>query len=315
MGGLSIKNLYILRDDARLEQREEELQIVAPQMPKEHVPVAMVASVMVLGRAQVTTQALRLCLTNGIPLHYGTHGGKLLGTCLPYEKGRLELRLRQYAAYQDDKYRLSLARAFLQGKVRRQLMVIQAYRKRLTDAPAQERYFEGQLAKAAKVKSMDALLGLEGEMARRYFAQFGAFLRHMPWQGRSRQPPRDPVNALLSLCYMLVLGDLISAAWGAGFEVGIGFLHAIQSTRPSLACDFLELFRPQIDQFVIQLFNRQEMREEFFEPEGEGVLLQKRRFGLFMTKFDAFRPEVSQYEALLSKLNAALREGRVPDFE
>lgn len=278
------------------------------------MPICVVESVMVLGHAQVTTQALRLCMINGIPVHYGTRGGKLIGACMPTVNGRLERRLRQYGAYQEERTRLSIAKSFVIGKTKRQLLLLDAYRKRIPKASIQERYFEGQLSKIGRIKTLDALLGLEGEMAKRYFASFSHLLRNMEWQGRNRQPPKDPVNALLSLCYMLVLGDLTSAIAGAGFEVGIGFLHTVQSTRPSLACDFLELFRPRIDQFVIQLFNRNEMREAFFEQDGEGVLLRKECFSLFMDKYDAFRPEASEYREPLMQFAGAVKEGRTPDF-
>lgn len=274
----------------------------------------MVESVMMLGHAQMTTQALRLCMEHAIPVHYATRAGKLLGSCLPSQTGMIGRRMRQYAAYGDEGLRLRIAAAFVQGKLAGQLDVLRKYRKRVQDFAKQEQYFLHRRHRLLSMDSLNSLMGLEGESTRRYFANFNDLLRHTRWEGRSRMPPKDPVNALLSLSYMLMLGHVASACAAAGFEVGVGYLHAVQSKRPSLACDFLELYRSRIDRFVLRLFNRQEMRDEHFEARDGGILLRKEYFQTFMQKYDAFRPESTEVYEQVAALHRALKEGRAPTF-
>ena len=303
-----------MQDDARIEQRGEALQIVGQNVVKQVIPMVMIDALVILGRAQVTTQVLQLCMRYSVPVHYATRNGRLLGTCFPCSNGMLGRRLRQYTAHQDEARRLAIAKSFVQGKMRRQMETVQRYRKRVHGVSSQEQYFAKQQIKVLEAQSFDELLGLEGETTKRYFSNFPDFLRNIKWKGRNRQPPKDPVNALLSLSYMLVLSDISTVCMSMGFEVGIGFLHTIQSQRPSLACDFLELYRPRIDQFVIRLFNREEITEDDFEKDGEGVLLKRKRFGSFMEKYDAFRPNWQTTAEMLNVLNRALKEEGVPCF-
>ncbi|MDL2318686.1 CRISPR-associated endonuclease Cas1 [Eubacteriales bacterium OttesenSCG-928-A19] len=309
-----MKNLYILQDNARIEQQDEGLRIHTREQGEQSIPIRMVESVMVLGHAQITTQALRLCMEHEIPVHYATRAGKLLGSCLPGQTGMLARRMRQYATYSDEGTRLRFASAFVHGKLAGQLNLLRRYRKRVQEYAKQEHYFLQQQRKLDSVGSIEELMGLEGESTRRYFANFDDILRHTSWTGRSRMPPKDPVNALLSLSYMLMLGHIASVCTAAGFEAGVGYLHAVQSKRPSLACDFLELYRPRIDRFVLRLFNRQEVRDEHFEARDGGVLLRKEHFQDFMQKYDAFRPEGKEISEYVATLHRALKEGRPPVF-
>lgn len=288
--------------------------MVDRQRGRHSVPVQMVESIMVLGQAQITTQALRLCLANSIPVHYATRSGTLLGSCMPCSEGMLGRRMRQFAAYQDEKVRLRLAKGFVIGKLSGQLALLRRYRKRVEHLAEQEAHIQKQQRKAERADEIETLLGLEGDTTRRYFANFEHMLSNIQWQGRSRMPPRDPVNALLSLSYMLMLSQISAVCIGAGFDVGVGFLHAVQSKRPSLACDVLELYRPVIDGYVIRLFNRGEIKESHFESENGGVLLEQRHFDTFIRKYDAFRPDNAALYALVMVLHRAMKQGKVPDF-
>lgn len=278
------------------------------------VPIRLAESVMLLGRAQITTQALQLCLLHGVPIYYATRNGKLLGACFSHQDGLLERRIRQYNAYQNEARRLAIAKAFVRGKILAQMAMVRGYRRRIHNLAAQEKYFQQQLEAVRKTMTISSLLGLEGETTKRYFANFSDMLLNVKWKGRNRQPPRDPVNALLSLTYMMVLSQITTVCTGAGYEAGIGFLHDIQSKRPSLACDFLELYRPMIDHFVIRLFNRGEVNESFFEKEGEGVLLKAASFAVFMEKYDTFKSEHTDIYGRVALLGQALKDGKAPDF-
>ncbi len=127
-------------------------------------------------------------------------------------------------------------------------------------------------------EGIDTMRGAEGEAANAYFAVFDALLRSpdpdMRFNGRSRRPPRDPVNALLSFLYTLLTHDCRSAAESVGLDPAVGFLHRDRPGRPSLALDLMEELRPVlVDQLALSLFNRGSCAAGDFETRDGGAVL------------------------------------------
>jgi len=121
------------------------------------------------------------------------------------------------------------------------------------------------------MESLDMLRGCEGEGAARYFEQFQVLARQQraafPWRGRTRRPPMDPLNALLSFSYALLMGDCLSACQAVGLAPTMGFLHAFRPGRPALALDLMEAFRPLVaDRMVLTLINNQQVGPKGFRP-------------------------------------------------
>lgn len=126
---------------------------------------------------------------------------------------------------------------------------------------------------------MDTLRGIEGESATIYFGVFNEMLLGDPllrMNGRSRRPPRDPVNAMLSLMYVILSHDIRSACESVGLDSQVGFLHRDRPGRPSLALDLMEEFRPVlVDRFVVTLINRRQVTSSDFENEPSGGVVLK----------------------------------------
>jgi CRISPR-associated protein Cas1 len=176
---------------------------------------------------------------------------------------------------------LRLARAVVEAKVRKQLVLLQRLTRRDTAevtaaALTQMRQLLAMLPEATEPAE---LMGVEGASARAYFGALGELMPDgLGFEGRTRRPPLDVVNAALSYGYALLLAEAVSALCAAGLDPGIGLLHADDDTRPSLALDLIEEFRPLVvDQVVVTAARRKELRPEHGRREDgvAGVLLTR----------------------------------------
>lgn len=225
-----------------------------------------------LGRVHATTEALHLCLAQAIMLAWLDRGGRFLGRLTPRQNRSPQPRLAQYRLAHDPEARLARARTVAVAKVANAAAVL---RRLQSNRPGRPELGEAIAALGERQSAIEAapdppaLLGAEGMAARGYFAALRVvFPPAMPFAGRARRPPPDPVNALLSLGYVLLglrLSGLIEAL---GLDPAIGFLHELRPGRDSLALDILEELRhPLVDLFVLRLCNLAMMRQENFEPD------------------------------------------------
>lgn len=258
-----------------------------PQERRSHVtegevllelPCADIDHVMVFGNVQITTQALQELLQHGIELALFTFSGKLIGQLTPPKTKNIVLRIEQFKKYQDENFRLQVAKMCVQRKIDSMLTILKAYKKHHADA-----YTTDELLKLTTwqqqvptASATDRLLGLEGAASSFYFQLLGRMFRS-PWKfaGRYRRPPKDPINAVLSFGYVIFGSEIQSLLDGVGFDPFLGFYHATEYGRPSLALDLLEEFRHSfIDHLAIQAFNQGIFLESDFSrlPEA-GVIL------------------------------------------
>lgn len=237
------------------------------------VPLIRLSEVVLVGYVGATTPALRMLLDAGIPLSFVTLSGKLRGRLTPPRSKNLPLRHAQYDKARDAAFCLSLARAIVDGKLRNTRSL--AYRLRrshpeLRDFPIER--IEEAISSLPEAKTMSALRGLEGIGARVYFAMFRQSLHStLAFGKRSRRPPRDPVNALLSLGYTLLTQNLMTACEVVGLDPYDGFFHADKYGRPALALDLEEEFRgPVVDSVIRSLVNKGVIKSRDFRTGKEG---------------------------------------------
>jgi len=198
----------------------------------------------------------------------------------PQAEGALLVRLSQYAAYLDADQRLALAQAIVTRKIEAQA---ECLRQRGVEPP-----LAPFLASVQKAPSIAALLGVEGAASARYFNHWASLL-DPAWgfQGRTRRPPRDPVNALMSLGYTLVCHAVGRLAAREGFETALGFLHAPASGRPSLALDLIEPLRPWVDEWVLMALHEEAAfgPEDFSNDPDNGCRLTREASGRFFQRW------------------------------
>lgn len=171
-----------------------------------------------------------------------------------------------------------MARAIVHGKVRNGRAVINRYQKNNPEESFAETLdrLDQIIAKIERQTTVPSLMGTEGSATAMYFQAYGRMFRQeLRFEVRTRRPPKDPVNAVLSLGYTLLTNEILALLIAQGFDPYIGFLHGVVYGRPSLALDLTEEFRhPLVDRLTLNLFNNQMLTAEDFRPvEGEGIYL------------------------------------------
>jgi len=187
----------------------------------------------------------------------------------------IELRMAQYRTAFSPEASLALARAFVIGKIRNQRTMIRRLHPGAPKAALAE--LSRTATAAATTDNAGSLLGFEGVAAKTYFAHFGALLKResgFDYTARNRRPPKDPVNAILSFLYAMLVKDAMTACLAVGFDPYLGFYHQPRYGRPALALDLMEEFRPLIcDSTAITLINKGEIKGNDFIARAPGVAL------------------------------------------
>jgi CRISPR-associated protein Cas1 len=281
--------LYVIEPGARLEKEYGRLLVTLEDEIILRVPIQRVTQVVLVGSVGVTTPALHALLEVGIPLLLVRRSGALIGRLLPPTPANLPLRQAQYQRNDDPTFCLALAQAIVAGKIANQCVMANRLIRRRRTLPWQGSSDLRRLEHAArKAADMGELLGTEGHAARTYFALLKEALDpEWKFSRRTRRPPKDPVNALLSLGYTF-LGHAAAAALEiVGLDPYLGFFHAEKYGRPALALDLVEEFRaPIVDSLVLDILGHRMLGETDFETGSDGgVYLTTRGLRVFLRKF------------------------------
>ncbi|MBN2010917.1 CRISPR-associated endonuclease Cas1 [candidate division KSB1 bacterium] len=241
-------------------------------------PLIKIDRLVLIGNIQITAQAVGVLMEEGIDVSYLSRSGRLRAKLLPVESKNVFLRVAQYERYLDDEFQTRMATILVEGKIHNACALIRRYMHNYPDMN-----FESELQSIAKsldklqtFHSVDEIMGVEGISTAIYFRTFGKMFRgNLTFEKRTRRPPKDPVNAILSFGYTLLTNELFSLITAHGLDPYIGFLHGLSYGRPSLALDLVEEFRqPFIDRFTLSLFNNDVLTEEDFVPvENKGIYL------------------------------------------
>lgn len=238
------------------------------------------AQLNLFGNVQLSAQALRELAAREAPVLHLSYGGWLAAVTSPPPHKNIELRRRQFEAAGNQETCLQLARAFVAGKVRNQRTLL---RRNARELPTESLVLMAEMRrKAEQAQGLESLLGLEGTAAREYFKHFARMFKLPAGQAepafdlsnRNRRPPRDPVNALLSFLYAMLVKDMLVTLIGVGFDPYLGFYHQPRYGRPALALDLMEEFRPLVaDSVVISMINNGEIRPFDFIARAGSVAL------------------------------------------
>jgi CRISPR-associated protein Cas1 len=267
--------VYVQEQGASVGRSGERLVIRAPGREEVSVRLLDVSQLSLYGNVQVSAQALRALVERDIPVLHHTYGGWLVALTVGPMRRNVPLRVAQYRAADDRERSLGMAKAFVVGKIRNQRTLVRRNHPGKPEGLLRELTRLARLAQEAR--DVDSLLGIEGLASRAYFSRFAELLRDpMGFQasGRLRRPPPDPVNALLSFCYSLLVKEGVRALLAAGLDPYRGVYHRLRVARPSLALDLVEEFRPLIaDSVVLNLVNNRMTRPSDFVLRGPACAL------------------------------------------
>jgi CRISP-associated protein Cas1 len=239
-----------------------------------------VSQLSLFGNVQLSAQALRELAAREVPVLHLSYGGWLAAVTTPPPHKNIELRRRQFQAAGEPETCLRLARAFVVGKIRNQRTLL---RRNSRELPVGVLHALAEWRRRAeRAPAIDQLLGVEGLAARDYFAHFAGMFKSaageaapaFEFEARNRRPPRDPVNALLSFLYALLVKELVVTLVGVGFDPYQGFYHQPRYGRPALALDLMEEFRPLVaDSVAVGMINNGEVRRTDFVARAGAVAL------------------------------------------
>jgi len=280
-----LNTLYVTTNDAWLRLEGETLVVMVEKEKRLQVPMHHLGGIVCIGRVNLSSALMARCMEDGRSIVWLNEQGRFQARVEGPVNGNILLRQAQYRAADDSGKTLRLAKAFVAGKLRNSRQVL--LRSARDNKQEEERRLLKRAADAIAVnlrnlehaESLDAVRGFEGDSARLYFEQVPRMLRpaireSFPFDQRTRRPPRDPVNALFSFLYALLLNDCRSALESVGLDPQLGFLHSVRPGRQALALDLLEEYRAVFgDRLAFTLLNRGQITKKDFDFNPGGSVL------------------------------------------
>ena len=270
----------IFPDDLPLDRRNKDN---ATGRKKLAVPIHHLESICIFGPSTISPPALELCWDHGVAVNYLSLSGHLQARLTGVADTSVTLRRVQFRAADNDEKRVRITRAVIAGKIQNSRNSLLRAARETADGTERSRLEAVTNAMAQQIRglpaldSVDSLRGAEGMASVTYFSVFSLLMKQQreafTFNMRSRRPPRDRINCMLSFLYALVRHDCIAALTAAGLDPFVGFLHVDRPGRPALALDMMEEFRPWLaDRLAVTLINRQQIGPQHFcEREGGAV--------------------------------------------
>lgn len=306
-----LNTLFVTTPNAYLRLEGDTVCVEVDRKKQLQVPLHHLGSVVTFGDVMMSPALVRRCAADGRGLilldRYGKFSARMEGPV----SGNILLRRAQHHALDDEETAVSFARACIAGKLRNSRYLL---RRGARDAKHPEdisclQQSAEQLAQRIKqlpnTKSLETLRGAEGDAARLYFAAIPYLIRHdqrgtFQFDQRSRRPPLDPFNTLISFLYTLLTHDCRSALEGVGLDPQLGFLHALRPGRPALALDLMEEFRPVMaDRLALTLINRGQLNSKHFvKRTGGAVHLNEQGRKIVLTAYQERKQEEVRHPVL-----------------
>lgn len=279
-----LNTLYILTPNAYLQKDGENVVVRIEQQEAFRIPIHNIEAIVNFSYLGASPGLMQLCVEHQVKLSFHTPNGKYIGSLVGESRGNVLLRRTQYRIADDDIMSAHIAKIFIAGKVANHRAVLSRYcrdhhptnpvDKIINQAILQLKKTQSELARSTIKNS---ILGLEGHAAQCYWSVFDYLIlnKDFTFNGRSKRPPKDMVNALLSFFYTILSHDVRSALETVGLDAYVGFFHTDRPGRASLALDLMEEMRAYlVDRFVLSVINKRQVSSSDFIFQGEnGVIL------------------------------------------
>lgn len=276
-----LNTLFVTTEAAYLAKDGEAVVVRVDREPRLRVPLHNLGGIVCFGYVSCSPALMADCAQKGISISFLTANGRFLASVQGYAPGNVLLRREQYRRADSDTATLAIASNIVAAKIANSRMVllrsIRDYKdsEGRSDLDLAAKRLAACIGQARAAISADQLRGIEGESASIYFGVFNHLITAQQsafvMSGRTRRPPMDRVNALLSFLYAMLAHDARSACEAAGLDAAVGFLHRDRPGRPGLALDLMEEFRPVLgDRVALSLINRQQVKPDGFRTTEAG---------------------------------------------
>jgi CRISPR-associated protein Cas1 len=293
---ITMSTIYLTQQGTTLRKEQGRFIVQHAQENELEIPIREVERILVFGNIQLTTSVISTCLESGIPIVFLTQLGEYKGHLWSAESDNLEIETAQFLQCRNTEFQLAIARAIVRGKLwNSKQLLLRLNRKRripdVGDAIARIADAIATVSDVEKVTTLNQLMGYEGSAAARYFPALGQLITHPGFTltERTRQPPKDPVNSLLSFGYTLLYNNVLSLLLAEGMNPYLGNLHYSDVPKKSLAFDLMEEFRASVvDALVMRLINQKVLRPTDFSwaTETGGIYLTDVARRVFLKNFE-----------------------------
>lgn len=298
------QHLFIDNKATELRVGKTYLEIRQPERRIASIPFHLLSHVTIACDLALSTHIIHRLCSEGITVTLLSGKSKQPATqCFAMTHGHHARRLAQYRVVLDQQTSLAGAQRLVKKKIHSYIRQVHRFIRYRPELKHEGELLIGEfrvISTQIQDRSLKSLLGIEGNAAKRYFNFFGKLMPPtMPFNGRNKRPPKDPVNALLSLTYSLFTSECARALEACGLDPAFGLYHQVAYQRPSAACDLVELFRTQADFFVWRLVAEQQLRPEHFGQQLSACVLNKTGksiyFSAYFAQLDSCRQRFYRY--------------------
>ena len=311
-----LENVYVLTPESYVFHRNENICISIGGDEKASIPAKQVDSILFFGKNSFSTSLLGFCGKNNITIVFLDERGRFLSRVCGPVSGNVLLRRKQYRSLDDEEFTLRFVRDILYGKICNSKNVLMRHaRNEKREEKAKELYsasekISGMAKQLSDCSDVDSMRGIEGATATVYFSQFDTMLQtknDFQFVSRSRRPPRNEVNAVLSFVYTQLTHEVRSALESVGLDPAAGYLHTLRPGRQSFALDMMEELRaPLCDRFVLSLMNKGQLNQKDFDYEGEAVYLNEKGRRIVLNGWRQRKQETIVHSFLKEKISIGL---------
>lgn len=282
--------LFVNERGANINYQENYVVVTYHDGMLRKIPVESLDAIYLFSYVQVTSKCVVECLKRGIPLSYFSKGGSYFGRLQSTNHVNVQ-RQRKQAALADTEFALQLAKKIISGKIHNQEVVLRRYsRSEQKNTYSIALGMRQSLQKIEGCKSISEIMGYEGNAARLYFDGLSQLVHpEFAFKGRSRRPPKDEFNSMLSFGYSLLMNEIYGKLENKGLNPYFGFIHSDRENHPTLASDLMEEWRATlIDSLVMSLVNGHEIHLEHFtnDLDAPGFYLTREGLNIFIKKYD-----------------------------
>lgn len=313
-----LNTLYVTAERAYVHLDHDTLRVEVGGETKLRMPLLHLGAIVCFGDVLLSPAFLHRCAEDGRAVVLLDWHGRFKARVEGGVNGNVLLRRAQHEALTDEVRTLHIGRMCVAGKIQNSRQVLLRAARETAESDDVRRLSSaaeslGQaIQRLESFATADEVRGCEGEAARAYFGAFDAMVREdrasFEMTERSRRPPLDRLNALLSFAYTLLLADCVAAAEGVGLDPQVGYLHTLRPGRPALALDLVEEFRPVLaDRLVLSLINRRQIkRDDFVERVGGAISLTDAGRRTFLAAYQQRKQDEVQHKIVGKKVPLGL---------
>jgi CRISPR-associated protein Cas1 len=281
------RTLYLF-SSGRLERKDNTLHWVSDRGEK-YIPITAISDIKVFGEIELNKRLLEFLDKNDIPVHFFNYYGYYIGTFYPRNSMNCGLiTIKQTEHYIDIEKRLYLAKSFVIGSFLNILKNLKYYQRRHEEKLSFTiEYIEEKLKEVGSKKDVLSLMQLEGDTRKTYYESFNLIIEGFNFEKRTKNPPKNPLNAMISFGNALLYTTVLSEIYRTHLDPRIGYLHETNRRSFTLNLDIAEVFKPIIvDRVIFQLINKKQIQEKHFEQAIDFVHLNEKGREIFVQTFE-----------------------------